>query len=88
MYLHTERFKAAHRSEANPRVIFTGRANTVVGVDVTCEIGGDAFLPSFTDGDNTLVVATDSMKNFIQRHLASYEGTTAEDSYTMWLTDF
>lgn len=55
-----------------------GRDNTVVGVDVTCEIGGEAFLPSFTDGDNTLVVATDSMKNFIQRHLASYEGTTTE----------
>lgn len=61
-----------------PESSFTGRDNTVVGVDVTCEIGGDAFLPSFTDGDNTLVVATDSMKNFIQRHLASYEGTTTE----------
>ncbi|MDR4436350.1 factor-independent urate hydroxylase [Bacillus tequilensis] len=61
-----------------PESSFSGRDNTVVGVDVTCEIGGDAFLPSFIDGDNTLVVATDSMKNFIQRHLASYEGTTIE----------
>ncbi len=61
-----------------PESSFAGRSNTVVGVDVTCEIGGEAFLPSFTDGDNTLVVATDSMKNFIQRHLASYEGTTTE----------
>ncbi|PAY12673.1 uricase [Bacillus halotolerans] len=61
-----------------PESSFTGRTNTVVGIDVTCEIGGDAFLPSFTDGDNTLIVATDSMKNFIQRHLASYEGTTTE----------
>ncbi|PSA97216.1 factor-independent urate hydroxylase [Bacillus halotolerans] len=61
-----------------PESSFTGRTNTVVGIDVTCEIGGDAFLPSFTDGDNTLIVATDSMKNFIQRHLASYEGTTSE----------
>ncbi|TYS07984.1 urate oxidase [Bacillus subtilis] len=61
-----------------PESSFTGRDNTVIGVDVTCEISGDAFLPSFTDGDNTLVVATDTMKNFIQRHLASYEGTTTE----------
>ncbi|MEC1620359.1 factor-independent urate hydroxylase [Bacillus mojavensis] len=61
-----------------PESSFTGRTNAVVGIDVTCEIGGDAFLPSFTDGDNTLIVATDSMKNFIQRHLASYEGTTTE----------
>lgn len=61
-----------------PESSFTGRDNTVVGIDVTCEIGGDAFLTSFIDGDNTLVVATDSMKNFIQSHLASYEGTTTE----------
>ncbi|MEI1422841.1 urate oxidase [Bacillus cabrialesii] len=61
-----------------PESAFSGRDNTVVGVDVTCEIEGDAFLPSFTDGDNSPVVATDSMKNFIQRHLASYEGTTTE----------
>lgn len=61
-----------------PESIFKGRDNTVFGVEITVEIGGAQFLPSFTEGDNSMVVATDSMKNFIQRHLGSYEGTTVE----------
>ncbi len=61
-----------------PESAFEVRDNTVFGVEITVEIGGAQFLPSFTDGDNSMVVATDSMKNFIQRHLGSYEGTTVE----------
>ena len=41
----------------------------------TAEIGmtlrGEAFGPSYTEGDNTVVVATDSMKNFI--HITALE---------------
>jgi urate oxidase / 2-oxo-4-hydroxy-4-carboxy-5-ureidoimidazoline decarboxylase len=41
----------------------------------TAEVGmtarGEAFEPSYTEGDNTLVVATDSMKNFI--HITALE---------------
>ena len=40
---------------------------------------GPAFLPSYTEGDNTAVVATDSMKNFIQVTALEYEGTSLED---------
>ena len=40
---------------------------------------GPAFLPSYTDGDNTVVVATDSMKNFIHVTALEYDGTTLED---------
>jgi urate oxidase / 2-oxo-4-hydroxy-4-carboxy-5-ureidoimidazoline decarboxylase len=40
---------------------------------------GPAFLPSYTEGDNTVVVATDSMKNFIQVTALEYEGTSLED---------
>jgi urate oxidase len=39
---------------------------------------GPAFLPSYTEGDNTLVVATDSMKNFIQITALDYDGTSLE----------
>lgn len=39
---------------------------------------GDEFLPSFAEGDNSLVVATDSMKNFILKHAADYTGATVE----------
>jgi urate oxidase len=39
---------------------------------------GESFLASFTAGDNTNVVATDSMKNFILRHAALFKGETIE----------
>ncbi|UTR06762.1 urate oxidase [Alkalihalobacillus sp. LMS6] len=61
-----------------PESTFTGRDNTIFGLNVTVEVGGDAFLPSFSEGDNQMVVATDSMKNFIQRHLATFEGNNVE----------
>ena len=35
---------------------------------------GDAFWPTYTTGDNTGLIATDSMKNFIQRETLHYEG--------------
>ncbi|UGB32100.1 factor-independent urate hydroxylase [Metabacillus sp. B2-18] len=61
-----------------PESNFTERSNIVFGVNVKVEVGGEKLLPSFTEGDNSLVVATDSMKNFVQRHLGSYEGSTIE----------
>ena len=39
---------------------------------------GEAFGPSYTEGDNTLVVATDSMKNFIQVTALDYEDSSLE----------
>ncbi|MFC4766730.1 factor-independent urate hydroxylase [Effusibacillus consociatus] len=61
-----------------PESDFTGRENIIFGMNVKIAVGGEDFLPSFTEGDNRLVVATDSMKNFIQRHAAQYEGSTME----------
>ena len=61
-----------------PESMFKGRHNIIFGTNVKVKIGGEAFIPSFVEGDNSLVVATDSMKNFIQRHLASYKGSTLE----------
>ncbi len=61
-----------------PESTFTGRENIIFGTKVKVAIGGKAFIPSFVEGDNSLVVATDSMKNFIQRHLGTYNGSTLE----------
>jgi urate oxidase / 2-oxo-4-hydroxy-4-carboxy-5-ureidoimidazoline decarboxylase len=61
-----------------PESPLTGKENLIFGLDVKVEIGGKQFLSSFTEGDNQLVVATDSMKNFIQRHLSSYKGSTID----------
>ena len=46
--------------------------------EVTVEVHGDNFLPAYTQGDNSDVVATDSMKNFILSQAGEYEGATLE----------
>lgn len=61
-----------------PESEFTGNDNVVFALDLKIAVGGESFLPSFTEGDNTKVVATDSMKNFILRHAADFESDTLE----------
>ena len=61
-----------------PESRFAGRANVVFAHEVSVEVHGDNFLPAYTRGDNSGVVATDSMKNFILRQAAEYEGATLE----------
>lgn len=63
---------------AIPESAFTGRANTLLALEVDLEVFGDAFLPAYTEGDNSHVVATDSMKNIILRQALTYQGATTE----------
>ncbi|BAB04478.1 urate oxidase [Halalkalibacterium halodurans] len=65
--------------KAIPESSFSGRKNVILGMDLKVALKGDAFLSSFTDGDNSLVIATDSMKNFILRKAAFFNGSTMED---------
>jgi len=51
----------------------------VFGANITILIYGDAFWPTYTTGDNTGLIATDSMKNFVQREMLNYEGADLED---------
>lgn len=50
----------------------------VFGATITMLVYGDAFWPTYTTGDNSGLVATDSMKNFIQREALNYEGGDLE----------
>jgi len=50
----------------------------VFGATVKILIYGDAFWPTYTTGDNTGLVATDSMKNFIQRETLNFSGADLE----------
>jgi urate oxidase/2-oxo-4-hydroxy-4-carboxy-5-ureidoimidazoline decarboxylase len=52
-----------------------GAANTVFGASVLMLVYGDAFWPTYTEGDNSGLVATDSMKNFIQRETLNFTGS-------------
>ena len=58
----------------------------VFGASVTMLIYGDAFWPTYTTGDNTNLIATDSMKNFIQRETMNFPGADLE-SYCRFLAD-
>jgi urate oxidase/2-oxo-4-hydroxy-4-carboxy-5-ureidoimidazoline decarboxylase len=53
-------------------------ASAVFGANVLMLVYGDAFWPTYTTGDNTGLVATDSMKNFIQRETMRFEGYDLE----------
>ena len=54
-------------------------ASPVFGANITILVYGDAFWPTYATGDNTGLIATDSMKNFIQREVMNYEGSDLED---------
>jgi urate oxidase/2-oxo-4-hydroxy-4-carboxy-5-ureidoimidazoline decarboxylase len=57
---------------------FNGNENVIFAHNIKFSVSAETLLSSFTEGDNGQVVATDSMKNFILRHSASYEGCTTE----------
>jgi urate oxidase / 2-oxo-4-hydroxy-4-carboxy-5-ureidoimidazoline decarboxylase len=56
----------------------------VFGANVTLLIYGDSFWPTYETGDNTGLIATDSMKNFIQRETLNFPGYDLE-SYCRFL---
>jgi urate oxidase len=51
----------------------------VFGANVLMLLYGDAFWPTYTTGDNTGLIATDSMKNFVQRETLGFPGSDLED---------
>lgn len=50
----------------------------VLGANIKILIYGDAFWPTYTTGDNTGLIATDSMKNFVQRETMNFTGPDLE----------
>jgi urate oxidase len=63
---------------AIPESSFTGRSNILLAANIEAQVLGTAFLDAYTKGDNRLVVATDTMKNFIQRESLAFDGSTLE----------
>jgi urate oxidase / 2-oxo-4-hydroxy-4-carboxy-5-ureidoimidazoline decarboxylase len=61
-----------------PESPFTGRDNTLMAAEIEIQVRGQGFLESYTEGDNRLVVATDTMKNFIHAASASNPASTLE----------
>jgi urate oxidase len=74
-----------YRSHAAPLVVaaipestFTGRDNLLMAGRITVDVLGEGFLSAYTEGDNSQVVATDTMKNFVYAQTLQYPGATAE----------
>ncbi|QHW29462.1 urate oxidase [Paenibacillus rhizovicinus] len=61
-----------------PESTFSESRNVIFAHNVKFAVSGESLLTSFTEGDNRQIVATDSMKNFILRHAASFDGSTTE----------
>ncbi|HLQ62216.1 MAG TPA: urate oxidase [Candidatus Acidoferrales bacterium] len=54
------------------------RSNTLFGAEVRVDVYGDNFLAAYTEGDNTEVVATDTIKNFTYAMALEFTGATPE----------
>src|SRR5262245_62081565 len=61
-----------------PESNFAGRENILFAVEIDVEVVGNNFLPAYTQGDNSNLVATDSMKNFVLRQALEFQGATLE----------
>ena len=61
-----------------PESDFTKRPNTLLGIEIQVALHGEAFLKNYTEGDNSNLVATDSMRNFIELHAAKLEFSTID----------
>src|SRR5262249_42147927 len=84
-----------HHFPSGPKRNYYGKADVIVyrihpgslfGANVTMLLYGDPFWPTYTTGDNTGLVATDSMKNFIQRETQNFMGDDLE-SYCRFLAE-
>jgi urate oxidase len=67
-----------------PESPFTGRPNTLFAYDAELEVLDQTLAPAYTDGDNSQVVATDTMKNFIHQVAIEFQGATFEE-YLLFL---
>lgn len=61
-----------------PESSFTGRPNILFAYDAEVEVLDQTLAPAYTEGDNSLVVATDTMKNFIHQVAVEFQGATLE----------
>jgi urate oxidase len=67
-----------------PESSFVGRPNTLFAYDAEAEVLDQSLAPAYTEGDNSLVVATDTMKNFIHQVAIEFAGATLEE-YLLFL---
>jgi len=67
-------------SYGKKRVVFyrLAKRSAPFAASVTIDVFGERFLDAYTEGDNSEVVATDTMKNFVYRTAADFDGRSLE----------
>ncbi len=73
---HAEPLTGVMRIPESP---FAGRENNLVAAQIEVVVHGTQFLDAYTRGDNRLVVATDTMKNFIHAQSLTARARTLEE---------
>ena len=86
MHQFASGWKRNYYGKADVIVYRLDRPDRVFGATVTMLLYGDAFWPTYTTGDNANLVATDSMKNFIQWETRNFSGTDLE-AYCRFLAE-
>ena len=81
-------WKQNYYGKADVVVYRLHRPHSLFGASVSMLAYGEAFWPTYTTGDNAGLVATDSMKNFIQRETANFEGIDLEPYCRFLATKF
>jgi len=66
-----------------PESPFNGRENHLAAAEIEVVVRGEVFIDAYTKGDNRLVVATDTMKNFIHAISLKARARTLEE----WLLE-
>jgi urate oxidase / 2-oxo-4-hydroxy-4-carboxy-5-ureidoimidazoline decarboxylase len=68
-----------HRYGKHAVSVYRTDGERLFACEVDLMVVGEAFAASYTEGDNSLVVATDSMKNFVHRAALDYAEESLED---------
>jgi urate oxidase/2-oxo-4-hydroxy-4-carboxy-5-ureidoimidazoline decarboxylase len=69
----------AHRYGKHAVSVYRTDGDRLFACEVDLMAVGRALASSYSEGDNSLVVATDSMKNFIHRAALEFDGDALED---------
>ena len=77
-----------HYGKAAVSVYRTDGVSTLFAAEVDLDVLGETFMPAYREGDNSLVVATDTMKNFVHATALEYGGGSLEDFLELLGTRF
>lgn len=67
-----------HYGKAAVSVYRTDGVSTLFATEVGIDVLGETFMPAYREGDNSLVVATDTMKNFVHSTALEFDGASLE----------